>query len=181
MTSWTFAKIISNRLKVIQGQGYNYDDIFLCKIWFPRNYTTCSPCMFFRLSTAKTIDRYVAFFGPRRCDLLIWLSINGCCITCIVNQDRCFLLLVSKLSAGHSSSQKKIYKCARCLRNDAHHVIGYHTSIRISFVFLVFFFIRIFHRCDFCKTSTNPSHVSISVFVLIIGFFYTVFVRRVWF
>lgn len=72
--------------------------------------------------------------------------------------------------------RRKIYKCARCLRNDAHHVIGYHTSIRISFVFLLlFFFIRIFHRYDFCKMSTNPLHVSISVFVLIIIGFFTLF------
>lgn len=62
MTSWTFAKVVPYRLKVIQGKGYNYKDIFLCKVWFPRNdkYVT------FRLLVARNIGTYVTFFDPKR-------------------------------------------------------------------------------------------------------------------
>lgn len=75
----------------------------------------------------------IAFFGPRRCGSLIWLSINGCCITCILNHNRCFFTVGIKAIGRDAIHRRKIYKCARCLRFNAHHVIGYHTSKRISF------------------------------------------------
>lgn len=52
--------------------------------------------------------------------------------------------------------RRKIYKCARCLRNDAHHVIGYHTSIRISFVFLFFFLLEFSIDVIFVKRVLIP-------------------------
>lgn len=54
----------------------------------------------FRLLMVKIIGMYVVFFGLRWCGLLIWLSINGCCIICILNYNWCFLLLVLKLLVG---------------------------------------------------------------------------------
>lgn len=134
----------------------------------------------FRLSTAKTIGTYVAFFGPRRCGSLIWLSINGCCITCILNHDRCFFTVGIK-AIGWDVIQvhrRKIYKCARCLRFNAHHVIGYHTSKRISF--FINFWLKFSKDMIFVKQVLIPRTCQCLCFFNY-WVFYTVFVRRVWF
>lgn len=59
MTSWTLANVVWY-MKVIQGKGCNYEDIFLCKVWFPRNEITCSMLL------SDNIGTYVTLFDPKR-------------------------------------------------------------------------------------------------------------------